>query len=459
VIPADPPNGVPGKWLGCVGFSILHARYFFPWAFGLPSNVGDEKGRWFVRGPCFNLFLAGFSFSGVEVMKRFWLIGAAAIACVIFALDPPAHGQVGGSKDSIRTHSEGLIHGNVESTTHNEVTVSTGTGIERTLQVDDLEQIIFVGEPESMRLARSAANAGKYAQALKLIDKLDPNAVDRELVRTELEYLKIVFKIKLAINSETDSDDEPSNEPSPADLTATNSLDVAKENPVDLARAAGPQLVKFLKDHPNTFHYYEGNELAGNLLVWWGNIEQNPNRFAAATTFYEKLAESPWPDFKARADLLRARQLLLQGKNDAALAAYDAALAVKATGPLAESQTQEAVIGRTYCLVGTNKTRDALKILQDFVAKADDDDTVLLARAYCALGNCYRAMNENQQALWAYLRVHVEYPSVAESHAEALANLETLWANMRRPDRAREAHDYLVQHYPFSRWSKRTVAH
>ena len=99
--------------------------------------------------------------------------------------------------------------------------------------------------------------------------------------------------------------------------------------------------------------------------------------------------------------MLRNRQLQLQGKYEDAMAAYDAVLSVKASGDFGESQTQEAAIGRTYCLVGTNKARDALKILQDTIAKADDDDTILLARPYSALGNCYRALNDNQQALWA----------------------------------------------------------
>jgi hypothetical protein len=397
-------------------------------------------------------------------MKRSWLIGAAAAACTIFALALPAQGQKTGLGDLIKTHSEGPIHGNVESVTRNELVI-TQDGISKTLQVDDLEEIVFLGEPTDMRLARKAADEADYIKALKLVEKLKPDDLDRDLVRTELEYLKLEFKLKLAITGETDSEEDSSADPASADLiknpdaAAKSAADLAKENPVELAKEVGPQLIKFLKDNPNSFHYYKGNELAGDLLVWLGNVEQDPTKFAAATTFYEKLAASPWPDFQARAALLRARQLQLQGKYDESLKAYDAVLLVKATGRLAESQMQEATIGRTYCLVGTNKAQEALKILQDTIAKAADDDEALLARAYCALGNCYRAMKDNQQALWAYLRVDVEYPNVAESHAEALANLVVLWNERHRPDRARDAQDYLVAHYPYSRWSKRGQAH
>ena len=389
-------------------------------------------------------------------MNRSWLVGIAA-ACMIVAMDLPARAQRSGG-DVIKTRSAGRVKGNVETITRNEVVISQD-GISKTLQADDVERIVFLGEPDKMQLAWTAADKGDYANALKDIDKLKPDDLDRDLLRTELAYMKLVFAVKLAITGETDSDDDQSSDTTPADLTRSNSVDVTKENPVDLAKEVGPQLIEFLKQNSNSFHFYEGNELVGDLLVWLGNVEQKPAYFASASTYYAELAKSPWPEFRARADLLRARQLQLQGKYDESLAAYDAVLRVNASGEFAESQLQEAAIGRTYCLVGTNKAREALKILQDTIAKADDDDTVLLARAYCALGNCYRALNDNQQALWAYLRVDLEYPSAPESHAEALANLEVLWSAAHRPDRARDAHDYLLAHYPFSRWSKRSQAH
>jgi len=78
-------------------------------------------------------------------MKRSWLLGAAVAACSILAANPSARGQ-GNLGDSIRTHSEAPMLGNVETVTRNEVVVNQ-KGVERTLQVDDLERIIFVGEP------------------------------------------------------------------------------------------------------------------------------------------------------------------------------------------------------------------------------------------------------------------------------------------------------------------------
>ena len=220
-----------------------------------------------------------------------------------------------GAGDLIKTRSAGRVKGNVESVTRNEVVISQD-GVSKTLPVDDVQRIIFVREPDKMQLAWIAADEGNYAAALKDIAKLTPDDLDRDVLRTELAYMRLVFQVKLAITGETDSDDDQSSDTTPADLTRSNTADVTKENPIDLAKEVGPQLIAFLKDNPNSFHYYEGNELAGDLLVWLGNVEQNPSHFAAATTFYEKLAAAPWPDFRARADLLRARQLQLQGKYD-----------------------------------------------------------------------------------------------------------------------------------------------
>lgn len=400
-------------------------------------------------------------------MKRLWILGAAAGAMVVGALALPAFGQDASGGDSIKTYSEGPIHATVDSATRNELSV-TQKGVSQTIEIDDLEGIVFLGEPAGMREARVAAEHADYSGAVRMIDKIKPDDLDRELVRTEADYLKIIFKVKLAISSDAQTDDDSADagsDAAPAELTKNSraatdeAVELAKKNPVELANKVGPELIQFLKDHPNTFHYYAGNELVGDLLVWLGNVEQNPAKFNAAISFYDKFATAPWPDYQARAALLRARLLQLQGKYPESLKAYDAVLAVQAKGRLAEQQAQEASIGRTYCLVGTSRAQEALKILQDTVAKADDDDTQLLGRAYCALGNCYRALGDTQQALLAYLRVDLQYPALAESHAEALANLEILWGQLHRPDRARDAHEALVNKYPFSRWSKRNLAH
>ena len=56
-------------------------------------------------------------------------------------------------------------------------------------------------------------------------------------------------------------------------------------------QAAGEDLLGFLKANPNSFHYYEANELIGDLLMSVG-------KFKPALAFYKKLADSSSPDSK-----------------------------------------------------------------------------------------------------------------------------------------------------------------
>ena len=144
-----------------------------------------------------------------------------------------------------------------------------------------------------------------------------------------------------------------------------------------------------------------------------------------------------------------------EGDFDGALNAYDAVLRFDLKGPVGDQVMFEAKIGRTYCLAGSGKVDEAIKILREIIAKADDDDAERLGPAYDALGNCYRKLKDSKHALWAYLRVDTLYFADPEAHAEALANLVVLWAESQHPDRASKAREELHSKYPFSRWNKK----
>ncbi len=206
-------------------------------------------------------------------------------------------------------------------------------------------------------------------------------------------------------------------------------------------------MLAFLKAYPDNYHYFEANEIIGDLLISLGQYEK-------AEEYYKVLGEAASPAIKARANLLRGRAMQIQGKYDSALEAYDFVLKTALTGKVGEQEAIEARIGRTYSLTSSGKVDEALKIIQEIIAKADDDDTELLARAYDALGNCYRKLKDSKQALLAYLRVDTVYPTVPEAHAEALANLVVLWGEAKHPERAREARDKLRDRYPYSHWNK-----
>ena len=280
--------------------------------------------------------------------------------------------------------------GTVETVTRNEFDFPPFRKLPATRRCmwNDIAAKIHSGRRETHEMGEASSEGRRQRRLTKgveeSLDLVKPDELGRDLVKQEYDYLKLLYSAKLAISDESNA-------------------------AVDSA-TAGKQMIDFVKKNPNSPHYYEANEVLGDLLV-------SMNKIDAATNFYKELDSSPWPDYHARSALLRGRALQMQGKYDQALEAYDAVLKIGGKGPLAEQEKLEATIGRTYSLAGQGKANDAIKVLKEIVANADDDDTETLARAYDALGNCYLKTNDAQQALWAYLRVDTEYSKVGDAHA------------------------------------------
>jgi len=360
-------------------------------------------------------------------MIRVFLCRAAIVASLGFGLAGSTSAQI----DRIKVRSEtNQVQGTVEAITRDEVVVSSQTGA-RSIPASDVE-IVFYGGQQELQRAQIAAAKGDFKEATERLDNVRLGNQERESVKAEVAFMQALIPARIALSGQTQTDEDG------------NPVDTA-----EAARSAGVKMLGFINDkrYGNSFHYYEANEIVGDLLMSIGQYDK-------AEEYYKKLAESKSVDVKARANLLRGRAMQVAGKYDEALAAYDAVLKTELKGKLGAQEMLEAKIGRTYSLASSGKVDEAIKTLQEIIAKADDDDTETLARAYDALGNCYRKQNDSKQALLAYLRVDMLYRTVPEAHAEALYHLASLWKEAKRDDRAREARDYLKQHYPYSRWNK-----
>ena len=209
---------------------------------------------------------------------------------------------------------------------------------------------------------------------------------------------------------------------------------------------AGRSMLLFEKAHKNSFHYFEACEMLGDLLVSLGKFDQ-------AETYYNKLAEAPWPEYKMRAGLLSGRALLGQKEFGRATAKFDEVLEQRGDGKEAERSKMAASLGKATAIAGAGKTADAIKLIDDIIAKADPENQELHARAYDALGNCYLAAGKKKDAIVAFLHVDLLYSRYPEQHAEALANLATLFAEEGKADRANQARAALKEKYPTSAWA------
>lgn len=338
-------------------------------------------------------------------------LAAATIALLVGPLS-----QAAAVNDKVRL-ARNSETGEVADTTPFEVTLNKGESNSRKIPVNQIKAIVFDGEPAELTQARVNANNGAFDKAGQLLEKVDAGSVKRDLIKQDLEFYQAYVAAKLALGGEGE------------------------------ILEAGKKLNTFAKSYPNSFHNLEASELMGDLLMISG-------RYEPALKQYKDLAKAPWPDYKMRAAVAAGRSLQAQGKHAEAIQQFDAALAAGDEGPDSQNQKLAATLGKSISQAESGQVDDAVKSIEKIIQDADPQQKELHARAYNALGTCYEKANKNKEALFAFLHVDVLYNTVPDAHAEALANLVTLWKAIGQDDRSRESKELLQQRYPNSRWAK-----
>jgi tetratricopeptide (TPR) repeat protein len=316
-----------------------------------------------------------------------------------------------------------LIPGKVTQTSANEVTYETRSSGSKTVAANEVEYIVYWDAPPELREARRAIfeQNANFTAAKTQLDKVNTTALVRDPVKQDYEYYKALTAARLAQAGQ------------PAAL-----------NP------AAAQMLAFVKANPNSYHFYEANQVLGELALALGRYDQ-------AANFYAELAKAPWPDFKSQAGVSQGRVLLTLGKPDEAAKAFDAVLTIKGQGKTLEQQQMLATIGKAECQAKGTDNSASIKAIEDVLAKAPAEDRDVQAWGYNAVGNCYQKMNRKKDALLAFLHVDLLFSGVPDAHAESLYHLAQLWAG-EKPDRAAQAKQTLKQRYPNSPWAKKPDA-
>lgn len=328
-------------------------------------------------------------------------------------------GAAAQADDTVRKTSGEQIKCSVKSVDKDGVVIEK-SGKEDKLKAFEVHSIRFDGEPAKMLQVRLQINNGGYENALRGMDAVSADSLERKEAKTELAFLKAYCNARLALGG---------------------SVDVAE---------AGKQMVDFVKNHGESYHYYQANELLGDMLVAAG-------RYDNAADYYAKLSESPYDEYKIRAGVAVGRARLAEKKYPEAMKEFDTALSLaeKGSGAAAESAKESALIGKASCLAEMGKPDDGIKLVGEVISKLPPEEVDLHARAYVAQGNCYAKKPDNaKQALISFLHVDVLYFSNAQAHAEALWNLARLWNDIGKPERALQATSLLKERYPNSPWAK-----
>jgi tetratricopeptide (TPR) repeat protein len=318
--------------------------------------------------------------------------------------------------DKVKLRQGVPVSGTLTAMSPDEVEVEAGP-VRKKIPVNQILYIEYDDEPNELSLVRGAYASGKYDQTLELLEKIDEAKISRNEVKQDLAFYKAASMAHLALAGSGSSQE------------------------------AGRALLAFESKDSGNYHYLETCQLIGDLLVSAGKLD-------AASRYYDKLANSQFPEYKLKAGVLLARALEAQKKYAEAILKYDEVINGDGDSPDAQSQKLAAVCGKATCLAATGKVDEAVKMVEDVIGKADAGDLELHARAYNALGSVYRAAGKKKEALMAYLHTDLLFAGFPEQHAEALAALAELWRDADKADRAAQAAQTLKDRYPGSRWAQ-----
>lgn len=347
-------------------------------------------------------------------------VAAALLAAWAGAWCGSLHAQ---SADRV-VSTEGTFAGKVVATSAEGVDLEDQrSGEARTIPIDQVREVQFGGEPQSLRAARSLLYRGRAADAVEEVAKIEAAELDgaEQILLDEVDFVKAA--------------------------AAGRAVLMAGADP----KEAGRLVNDFLAKHPKSHHFYEMQQLLGDLLARAGKPD-------AALAAYSTLAKGP-AALKVRSAAAKAGMLFDQQKFAEALNEYDAALAIEAGDGASAEQKRGAQLGKARCMSKLGKNAEAVTLVRGIINQADPEEKALLGRAYNALGEAYRAAGDkDQDALISYLTVDLVYNGSPDSHAEALAQLAELWEKAKNPERAREARKSLQESYPTSPWAKKQAA-
>jgi len=329
-----------------------------------------------------------------------------------------AAGTAGRAIEMVKTAKNETFTGRIVSVTRFAVEVDKNSVV-TSIPVNEIVSVQYDNEPSLLKtVARSHLTAGRYNDALEALAKLNPAELGRPEITQEVEYFTALCKAKLAMGG-------------------SGTLEEARD-----------ALSTFVHGNINSYHFFEGCEMLGNLHTALGQYEK-------AETYYGQLSKSPWPDYQMRGGVAIGRAQLAQGKTAEALQAFDSVLAMTASGDMAQSQRLAARLGKASCAAAGGQTDQAIAMVEKIIAEADPENVELHARAYNTLGGALRKAGETKKALLAFLHVDVLYFAVPEAHAEALANLVELWNETNKTERAVRARKILQEQYQNSPWAKK----
>jgi tetratricopeptide (TPR) repeat protein len=231
----------------------------------------------------------------------------------------------GRADDTVILSDGSRVRGSIVSLAPDSVEIESRSGIEK-LGITEVQEVMLDGEPESLASARTLLLRRDPQGAIEELAKLEPADVNdaEPRIREEYEFLKVATAAGAA--------------------TAANGA------------AAAQALTAFLTRNARSHHFFEGQEILGDLYARLG-------KYAEAATAYGGLDRGP-SALRIRAASSKARLLLEQGKPADAIKEFEAATKIP-TEPgdsASAAQKGEARLGMARCLARTGKAADGVTV-------------------------------------------------------------------------------------------------
>ncbi|OJW18695.1 MAG: hypothetical protein BGO49_23510 [Planctomycetales bacterium 71-10] len=305
----------------------------------------------------------------------------------------------------------GAVRGQVTAESPSEVTVSLGNST-IAVPTDQIESIEYQGQPASMQLGQTNADAGRAAEAIAQYQKAATEAGGKPFVVEAAKFGE-------------------------ARLTAEASLTEPER-----VKDAVAKLNAFLQAYPKGRHVVAARDALAR-------VQLHAQDFKGAEANIAELAKlSPGAD---RAAVLKARLLVKTGDAQAAAADLDRLVAA---APEGSPKQVELKLVKAEALIAASKYDESESLVRQVIAAAPAEDFAVQSKAYNTLGDCLSAAAKPKDALLAYLHVDLLYAKDKEEHPRALRHIEELFRKMGQLPRADEYGQRLKQEYPNSPWAK-----
>jgi len=341
----------------------------------------------------------------VPLFAKQWIGAAVAVACCL-GVSPVAFAQndqvyVQGSTKSQR--------GQIVNVSKNGIQLKVGDNT-KNIPAGEIDKILYQGDPGELTKGREFALDGQYDQALEELEKIDLSKL-KELAQADAAFYLMQSKAKMALAGRGD-----------------------KGEAVKVAMG-------FAQQNADSWHFYSVAKLLGDLALSMNNPTQ-------AARFYASLRNAPTTEMKISSVYLGGLTLLAQDDYAKAMGEFDKIIGIKAGTPGASRLQTLSKAGKAVALAKSGKGDEGLKLVNSLIETLNPTDVEMAARIYNAQGDSYRASDDTEGAIMAYLHTHLMFSTEPSSHAEALSKLAELWPKVGKPERAAEARQELQNRYP-----------